>query len=172
MALFIVLEVICTGVLKVNLGTLRISLTFIPYAVAGYVFGPAKGMVVGVLADLVAFLLFPQGTYFPGFTVSAGLSGALYGFLKGKEGKKLFVGIVVVTVINAVFMNVILNTVWLQMLLGKSWSVMIYQRIVKNAVSVPLEVLTLFAVFKGLKPLFERGIAHDKQSKPKNITSN
>lgn len=162
MALFIVLEVICTGVLKVNLGTLRISLTFIPYAVAGYIFGPAKGMLVGVIADLLAFLFFPQGTYFPGFTISAGLSGALYGFLKGKEGKKLLLGIVVVTLINAVFMNVILNTVWLQMLLGKSWSVMIYQRIVKNAISVPIEILILYTVFKGLKPLLERGMSHGK----------
>lgn len=162
MALFIVLEIICTGVLKINLGTLRISLTFIPYALAGFTLGSAKGMLIGVLADIVSFMIFPQGTYFPGFTISAGLSGALYGLLRGRAGKNLLLSLIVTTITNGIFMNVILNTVWLQMLLGKSWYLMIYPRLVKSLISIPLEILILITVFKGLKPLFERGITHGK----------
>lgn len=164
MALFIVLEIVCTGILKVNVGFLRISLTFIPYAICGYLLGPVKGMLVGILADIIGFILFPQGTYFPGFTVSAALSGGLYGFLKGKTGKSLVMGLGIVTIINSIIMNVILNTVWLQMLLGKSWSVMIYERIVKNAITTPLEIIVLIAVFKGLKPIFEREKRHGSGS--------
>lgn len=172
MALFIVLEIVCTGVLKVNFGFLRISLTFIPYAVAGYMLGIKDGMLVGVIADVIGFMLFPQGTYFPGFTVSAGLSGALYGLLSGKKGKHLILGIVFVTLVNAVVMNVFLNTIWLQMLLGKAWYLMIYERIVKNAISAPLEIVILIAVFKGLKPLLDRGIINGRKQTSESITSN
>ena len=165
MALFVVLEIICTGVLKLNFGVQRITLTFIPYAVCGYMLGSTKGALVAVLADIISFMIFPQGTYFIGFTISALLSGALYGLLKGKVGKQLVIGIIVISVVNALVMNIFLNTIWLQILLGKSWNALLPVRITKNIISTPFEIVVLITVFKGLKPLFERGSNNGRYGK-------
>lgn len=173
MALFVVLEIICTGVLKLNFGVQRITLTFIPYAVAGYMLGSSKGALIAVLADLISFAVFPQGTYFLGFTISAMLSGALYGLLKGKNGKELLVWIIGISIVNAIVMNVVLNTIWLQILLGKSWNALLPVRITKNIISTPFEIVVLMAVFKGLKPLFERGNNNGRNgsNKTRNTTN-
>lgn len=57
--------------------SLRIGLGTVPIMIAGIVFGPVYGGVVGGAADLIGALLFPSGAYTPGFTLSAILQGVL-----------------------------------------------------------------------------------------------
>ena len=156
MALLVVLEVIATGVLKINITFVRITFTFVPMAIAGVLFGVRKGALIAALADLISFVLFPQGNYFLGYTISAAITGGLYGLLKGKSGKTLFIWIVMISTFIAIVINVFLNTIWLQMLLGKSWMTLIEIRLIKNSVILPIEIVITSVVLGGLKPLLER----------------
>ncbi len=59
--------------------SLRISISFLANVVTGALFGPIVGMVCGGVGDVVQYLIKPTGAYFPGFTISAMLSGFIYG---------------------------------------------------------------------------------------------
>lgn len=63
-----------------GLPALRIGFGGLPVIIAGILFGPLVGGAVGLVADLIGFMINPMGgAYFPGFTVSAALSGFIPG---------------------------------------------------------------------------------------------
>ena len=79
--LFIALQVVLGRFLAIDLAFLRISFIFVPIALGGAIFGPLWNGLICVAADIVGFLLVPgQGAFFPGFTLSAFLTGFAYGF--------------------------------------------------------------------------------------------
>lgn len=73
---------------------LRIGFGGIPIMIAGILFGPIVGALTGVTADLVGFMINPMGAYFPGFTLTAALSGfipgLLYHYLYKRDSKANF----------------------------------------------------------------------------------
>lgn len=135
---------------------LRISFTFIPLALAGWLFGPVPAMLVGLIGDVVGCILFPAGAYFPGFTVTQIFSGLLFGlFLYGKNPKKIFLPILVSKITISILLNVILNSLWLSVLYGKAWKIYAASHLIKNIASLPIEVMLLVLV---IKILHSRGI--------------
>ena len=64
---------------------LEISFAFLSLAVAGMLYGPVMAGIVGVIADTIGFFLSPNGGFFPGFTLSAFLSGFLFGVLSSHQ---------------------------------------------------------------------------------------
>lgn len=50
-----------------------------PVILSGLVLGPAPGFLVGAVSDILGYLITPPGSgpYFPGFTLTQGLTGAL-----------------------------------------------------------------------------------------------
>lgn len=65
-----------------GLPALRIGFGGLPITMAGILFGPLVGGIVGVVADLIGFMMNPMGgTYFPGFTLSAALTGIIPGLM-------------------------------------------------------------------------------------------
>lgn len=75
-----------------GLPALRLSFFEIPIIIAGILYGPIAGALCGITSDLLGFLLFPKGPFFPGFTVSAALWGVIPGilFMINKSGKIKF----------------------------------------------------------------------------------
>ena len=151
-ALFVVLYS-----LKLQLAPeLRITFTFIPLALSGWLLGPVPAMLVGLVGDLVGCILFPAGPYFPGFTLTQILAGLVFGlFLYRKDVKKIFWQILCSKTIISVFLNVGLNALWLSMLYGKAWTIYAASHLIKNAIALPIEVILLLLV---IKVLHSRGI--------------
>ena len=58
---------------------ISVNLSYVPIMLAGYIFGPLWGGLVGALGDVRCALLVPQGAYHPGFT----LCNFIIGFLAG-----------------------------------------------------------------------------------------
>ena len=135
---------------------LRITFTFIPLAIAGWLLGPVPAMLVGLVGDLVGCFLFPTGPYFPGFTLTQILAGIIFGLsLYRKNAQKIFLPVFFSkTIINAL-LNVGLNAIWLSMLYGKAWMVYATSHLIKNALALPIEVVLLFLI---IKVLSSRGI--------------
>jgi len=69
---------------------LKVTFSFLPIMLAGFVFSPGAGALVGGLTDILGYLIkfHAYGPYFPGFTLTMALSGALpvliYKLLGGK----------------------------------------------------------------------------------------
>lgn len=64
-----------------GISALRITFGSIPIMISGILFGPVAGFLTGVVSDLLGCLINPMGVYFIGFTISAGLEGAIPGLI-------------------------------------------------------------------------------------------
>ncbi|QPG52822.1 folate family ECF transporter S component [Heyndrickxia coagulans] len=101
--LFIALEVIFTRFLSIQTPIIRIGFTFIPTALSAVLLGPLFAGITAGLADIIGMVLFSGGAaYFPGFTLSAFLSGAIYGlFLYRKSVRfwRVCMAVLIITVV-------------------------------------------------------------------------
>ena len=139
------LSVVLSKLISINISFLRIGFGFLPIAVLAIMYGPVVAAVGYGLADIIGAFLFPTGTFFPGFTLSAVLTGLIFGFvLYNKE----------VTIKRALLasalvclpVNLLLNTYWLTFILGKGFTVLLASRAVKEIVAIPVMALLITAV--------------------------
>ncbi|MBE6989818.1 MAG: folate family ECF transporter S component [Ruminococcaceae bacterium] len=122
-----------------------IGFSFVPVAMTAILYGPAAAAAVGGVADLVGALLFPFGPYFPGFTATAALMGAVYGwFLYKKNPVRLVPHILPATLINSILLGLLVNTLWVSILYGSRtyWGWFVY-RLPEYAVLIPLNLILI-----------------------------
>ena len=86
MSILVALEVIIArfGTIRPT-ESIKISLDFIPIVAAAILYGPVPAVIISILADVLGAFLFPVGPYFPGFTLTAAMTGLLYGLLLDKN---------------------------------------------------------------------------------------
>jgi len=82
MALLIALSVVLTRFASVRLPiggveALRIGFGSLPIVLAGLMMGAGNGALVGAVADVIGFMLWPMGPYMPHFTLASALKGAV-----------------------------------------------------------------------------------------------
>ncbi|WP_461204640.1 folate family ECF transporter S component [Clostridium sp. DL1XJH146] len=83
-----------------GMSALRIGFGDIPIIVSGILLGPLFGGMTGFVADIVGYSVNPMGAYFPGFTFSATLMGAMPGiFINLLSRKKIKLNFKLVNVI-------------------------------------------------------------------------
>ena len=101
----------------------RIDLIAIPTIVAGLLLGPIYGLTVGILTDVLGFLLFTHvfGAYHVGFTLNLALSGLLAGTLM-KVFHKSFKRFPIV-IVNIIFLSVLSLTSILYIVITDSISI-------------------------------------------------
>ncbi len=140
--------------------TLKIGFSFLAVALSGLLFGPLLTGVAGAAADIVKYLLYPNGPFFPGFTLNEFLIGVIYGlFLYKKKVTLPRVFLAVLT--NMLLINFILNPLWLSMLYGKAFIVLLAERIVKNVILLPINTALLYFLAKAIQdkvPLAKRSL--------------
>ena len=116
-ALLMALAVIFTRVLAVNQLLNKLGLGFAAIALCAMLYGPVWTAIVSALADLIGALAFPTGAYFPGFTLTAAITGAIFGlFLYRKKvtwlnsfGAAFCNCFLVTLVLNTIMINVFFN---------------------------------------------------------------
>ena len=98
--------------------SLKVTLTFVPVVVAASFYGPVEGAVVWGIADLLGALMFPRGAYFPGFTVTSAIKGALFGIFLHTLREKMHVvpRVTIPTVINNFIIGLVIDTFWISIL--------------------------------------------------------
>ena len=85
LAMLTALEIVLSRFLSLNAWNIKIGFNFVPVVAAAILYGPIGAGLVAALGDFLGALLFPIGTYFPGFTLTAFLTGCVYGFFLYKE---------------------------------------------------------------------------------------
>lgn len=149
-ALLLALKVILSRITGISFGIIKLSLGFIATGMTGYLFGPLLGGLAGGLTDLMGFFLFPQGTYFPGYTLTSILAGLIYGTILYKKQPTL-IRILSAVTLEALFCSLLLNTLWTSLLFGKAFFAILPARILKNVLTIPLQTILLYFIFKYLK---------------------
>ena len=139
------------------LGTsLKIYFSFLVISLGCYVYGPAVGILVGFANDTLGFLISSFGEpYFPGYLITAMLSGLIYGTLLYRQRITVLRLVVVRLVINY-GSNVLLGSVWKAMLYGKGYYYYFTTGLVKNTIMLPIEVLLMVLMFQLALPALAR----------------
>lgn len=125
--------------------SLKIYFSFVVVSLGCAYYGPVVGMIAGGIIDSVGFLLAGYGEpYFPGYLLTAVLSGLIYGVLLYKRRPTLLRIIAVRLIINY-GSNVLLGSVWKAMLYGKGYVYYATSGFVKNTTMLPIEVFLMWA---------------------------
>jgi ECF transporter S component (folate family) len=140
-ALMIAMEILLTRFLSIQTPIIRISFGFIPIALLGIKFGPLHAGSAAMIADLMGFWLFPPPfPFFPGFTFTAFLTGAVYGiFMHNKPGKML--NIVIAAAVVVIGLNFVLDTIWLTIIQQVSFGYLFWFRILRTLIMLPLQIV-------------------------------
>lgn len=115
-ALLIALQVVLSRFLSIQLWNLKIGFSFVPVIIAARLFGPLYSVLVYAIGDIVGTFLFPTGPYFPGFTVTAVVSGLIFGFLLQKKSTPI--KIISASVLNQLICSLLMNTFWISYTAG------------------------------------------------------
>lgn len=75
MALLIAMAILFRRVLTIHLPIGIVSLAGFPIIMAGFLYGPVSGAIVGAVSDVLGFPLWPTGAYSPFFTLTSALTG-------------------------------------------------------------------------------------------------
>ncbi len=154
-ALLTALGVVLGGLLSIpvmplGVYSLKIGFGVLPVILAGVLFGPAYGAMVGGVTDFLQVMIFPKGAYVPFFTVVGVLFGLIPGlFFTGSREPK-FLRILLAVATGQVIASVILNSLLLIWLYNLPWETFI-PRMINQAVMIPIYSVLVFYCIKLLK---------------------
>ncbi len=143
-AVLIAAAIVLSRFLSINTWNLKIGFTFIPVFLAGYLYGPVKGALVGGIADLLGAILVPIGAYFPGFTLTCALQGVTYGvFLRKKQTpSRILMAVGIVQLV----LGLIVNTFWISIISGSPFKALLVTRLVQCLIMIPVEFVVIGAM--------------------------
>ena len=124
--------------------SLKIYFSFVVVSLGCACYGPLVGMGVGAVIDTLGFLLSSYGEpYFPGYLITAMLSGLIYGVMLYQR-KPTIPRLIVTRLLINYGSNVLLGSVWKAMLYGKGYLYYLSTGMVKNTIMIPIEVALMW----------------------------
>ena len=148
LAFLTALEVVLSRFLSINAWNVKIGFSFVPIVIAAMLFGPVPAGIVGALGDFLGATLFPIGPYFPGFTLTAFLTGLVFGVFLYK--KQTILRTVSAVLIQQIFLSLLLNTYWISVLYSSPYVPLLKTRLIQVAVLGPVQFLVITAIVKVL----------------------
>ena len=141
LALLTATQIVIARILVIPLSeSLRISFSFIPVVIAARSFGVIGAVTVYGLGDFIGAVAFPTtGAYFPGFTLTAVVSGLIYGLYLGKKTSKL--RIVLSVVLSQLLCTVLMNSYWISSLYGAPFGATALSRLGQAAVMGTVQII-------------------------------
>lgn len=159
-AMLLAMLIILSRFISIETQFLVISFSFIPIMMSAIWLGPKYSMTISLLGDLIGAILFPFGQYFPGFTISAGISGLIYGIFlynkKEKSDKQFILMLIISSFIVLGIVNIFINSLWLHILYGKAYFIIISTRIIAQIIMLPIQVITIYTLNKFTKSYIKK----------------
>ncbi|MBR5495889.1 MAG: folate family ECF transporter S component [Oscillospiraceae bacterium] len=123
--------------------SLHVTLSFLPIAIIGYLYGPFCAGFCGALADVLKWFANPKGPFYPHFTLSALLIGVIFGIILYNR-KNHIVRVFVAVGIGKILVSTLLNSVFLAYLYNIPFWLKLSEQAVKNAMLLPIEAIVLY----------------------------
>lgn len=160
-AMLLAILIILSRFVSIKTQILVISISFIPIMMSAIWLGPKYSTIIALLGDLIGAILFPFGAYFPGFTVSAAISGLIYGLFlynKGEElkNKQLLIRLTISSLMVLIIVNIFVNSFWIHILYGKAYLAIIASRVTTQIIMLPIHIITIYALEKFSRPLVKK----------------
>jgi ECF transporter S component (folate family) len=148
LSLLIAMDILLTHIIPViQWDVVRISFGFVPESFSSMLFGPWIGGISAVLGDMLGMMIAPKGPYFPGFTLSALLTGIIFGLILYKKPKTIL-RITLAVLCITLFVDLGLNTYWLAVMYGKGYFALLPTRIVRSAVMLPVQIAVISLMWR------------------------
>ncbi|MDR0425042.1 MAG: folate family ECF transporter S component [Clostridiales Family XIII bacterium] len=150
LAFLAAIQIVLERFIAINTPFVRISLGFVPICIAAINFGPFWTACMCAAADIIGALLVPTGPFFPGFTLTAILTGATYGlflYRRSASWKQVLPAVAIVCLVY----NLCLDSLWLYIIMGKGFLGYIPARFAKAAIMIPLQTMAIPAVWRYVK---------------------
>ena len=151
LSLLTALEIVLNRFLSINAWNIKIGFSFVPVVIGAMLYGPLGGAVVGALGDFIGALLFPIGPYFPGFTLTAFLTGAVFGLLLKKV--RTVPRVLVAVGINQFILSLFLNTLWISLLYGSPYVPLLATRLVQAVVLTIAQIVVILTLVRVMPQL-------------------
>lgn len=146
MGVLMALRIILSQFLSITTGFVKISFFFIPVVIMAILFGPIIAGSANALCDFIGAMLFPAGgLYFPGFTLTAFLSGIIYSSFYYKKDLTLK-RIIIVNIIVTFILSLPLNTLWLYMMQGNAVFAFLPARIISSSIMCVVQIFITYAM--------------------------
>ena len=145
LALLTAMQVVLSRFVSIQTPIMKIGFGFVPIKLAGYGYGWPGGAVVAGLSDLVGAILFPSGSFFIGFTISAVLGGAVLGFFL--YDKMDLRSIIFAYLAYAVVVTLGANALSISYLYGTPYLALLPKRLLQAGIMLPIQtIITYFGL--------------------------
>ncbi|MFC6163989.1 folate family ECF transporter S component [Lactiplantibacillus dongliensis] len=104
------MQIILGSLLSIQFLTTKIAFAFIVVAITARLFSPLVTAGSTALAYFLGMLLFPKFTFFPGFILTAFLTGLVFGY--AFQHQTSFIRILIANFIVTFILNLFLNSLW------------------------------------------------------------
>ena len=129
----------------------RISLQFLPNALAGAMFGPIGGALICALGDVTGMLLNSDGmSFMPLITLACAARGLIYGLVLYKKEMTFPRTLIAVAAVTLV-VELGMMPLFLSILYGNAWWVTLVGKLPWRIISIPTFAGVLTVVFRALK---------------------
>lgn len=140
------MQLILGSLLSIQFLTTKIAFAFIIVAVTARLFSPLITAGSTALAYLLGMLLFPKFTFFPGFILTAFLTGLVFGY--AFHQRPTLPRIMLATFIVTFVLNLGLNSLWLHWLYQTPWPILFTTRLIQEIITMLIYTVSLSALFK------------------------
>lgn len=152
-ALLVALDILLTRVAAINTPVMKIGLGFLAVALASCLYGPWWGAATGALGDFLGSLIFPTGAYFPGFTVTAALSGVIFGLVLYNKEINLKRGFLA-AFLHVVIVTYLINTAMIAYISQTPYVTLLEIRAIQGVIMIAVETVCIGV----LLPVIERKV--------------
>ena len=154
-ALFIASTIVLGRILSIRTNIITIGFSFVPIMLGAIILGPKYSTFIATVSDIIGALLFPTGSYFFGFTITAFFTGLTYGLLLYRKNfridKGFIIRLIISTIIVTGILNGLLNTIWIIIINKRASNIIIPIRILKQLIMAPIKVITIISLCKILE---------------------
>ncbi len=160
--ILLALLIVLNRFISIKTPLLVISFSFVPIMMASIWLGPKYSAIIAGLGDFIGAILFPFGTYFPGFTLTAILSGLIYGiFLYQKPhqeitNSKFILKLIISNILVLGIIEIFIVSIWLKIMYGKAYLVVVSTRVLAQVIMLPIRVITIYALEKLTRPIVNK----------------
>ncbi|GHV08141.1 folate ECF transporter [Clostridia bacterium] len=152
-AMLIALEIILTRFCSIQTPVVRIGFGFLPVAICATLYGPVWAASAYAIGDVLGMLVAPTGPYFPGFTLSAAITGLAFGLLLHRAENGGWWRPLMAAAANCLLVSLLLNTYWLTIITDAMFWTLLPTRIVQAAVLFPVQFVMIMMTTKAAKLL-------------------
>lgn len=146
--LLIGLNVILSRLMSISNQSFKIGLSFITIVIVAYLYGTFYSCIAAGISDLLGSLLFPIGAYNPLFTLTAMLSGLVYGLFLHKELETK--NIIFAVLINKFIVSLLINTFFISTIFKASFKALLITRLYSNIIMTIIEIVVIKSISKFL----------------------